>query len=105
MSKQAGRSGGKTAGVRALVHDVLAAPSFGQPTDHVIRDTFLAIQGNAEWRRRYDMLCKDLGIDLVNQWGGRYVLYYFGKPRKKGRTYAGAGELIESYTVLDSCDF
>lgn len=104
MSKQVRRSGGKTAGVKALVHDVLASPSFRQPTDHVIRDMFLAIQGKAEWRRRYHMLRKDLGVDVVNQWGGRYVRCYFGKPRKKGRADAEAGELIETYTVLDSRD-
>ena len=104
MSKQARRSGGKTAGIKALVHDVLESPSFGQPTDHVIRDVFLAIQGNADWRRRYDVLRNDLGVDLVNKWGGRYVRCYFGKPPKKGRAAAEAGELIETYTVLDSHD-
>lgn len=105
MSKLASRSSGKTAGVKALVDDVLASPRISQPTDHVIRDVFLAIQGNAEWRRRYDMLRHDLGVNVVNQWGGRYVLCYLGKPQKKGRAEAGADELIESYTILDSHDF
>lgn len=103
-SERTRRRGGKTAGVKALVNDVLALPDFRDPTDHVIRDVFLAIQRNDGWRQRYDALCKDIGVDLVNQWGGRYVFYHFGKPRKKGRADAGAGELIDSYTILDSQD-
>lgn len=102
MSERSRRRRGKTEGVKALVHDVLASLGFRNPTDHVIRDVFLAIQRNARWRRRYDALCQDLGVDQVNRWGGRYVLYHVGKPRKMGRADAGADELIESYTVLDS---
>ena len=104
MSGSMRRRGGKTEGVKALVHDVLALPGFRDPTDHVIRDVFRAIQRKAEWRQRYHALCGELGVDVVNQWGGRYVLYHFGKPRRKGRADAGAGELIESYTILDSHD-
>ncbi len=104
MNELTHRRGGKTEGVRELVHDALALSGFRDPTDHVIRDVFLAIQRNAGWRQRYDALCNELGVDVVNQWGGRYVLYHFGKPRRKGRADAGVGELIKSYTVLDSRD-
>ena len=104
MNERSRRRGGKTEGVKALVSDVLASPGFRDPTNHVIRDVFLAIQRNPSWRRRYDALCQDIGVDLVNQWGGRYVLYHVGKPRRMGRADAGANELIESYTVLDSHD-
>lgn len=94
----------QTEGVKGLVSEVLGLPEFRAPTEHVIRDVFLATRRTDGWRQRYEALCKDPGVDVVNQWGGRYVFYHLGKPRRKGRADAVAGEFIDSYTILDSHD-
>lgn len=90
----------KTEGIKSLVEEVLA--TITKPADDVIRDVFLEIRLNGGWRRRYGLLCDDLGKEVVNAWGGRYVRLALGRPPKKGRADAGANALIESYTILDS---
>lgn len=93
----------KTAGIKALVEEVLASGT--NWTDDVILEVFVAIERTSAWHHRYAALCQSLGIDLVNKWGGRYVRLALGRPRKLGRTRAGASSLIDSYTILDSSKF
>jgi hypothetical protein len=62
----------KIDGVRILVQDVLITLSEPYGED-VIRDVCFAIEENAEWRRRYDMLKNELTRDVVNNWIGKYV--------------------------------
>ena len=93
----------KTAGVRALVEEALATIFWR--TDNVIVDVFLAIEQSSGWRRRYLVLCQELGTGVVNQWGGRYVRLALGRPSTLGRTLTSRCGLIGSYTVLDSREF
>ena len=71
----------------------------------MILEVFAAIERTSGWHRRYAGLCQSLGVELVNQWGGRYVRLALGRPPKFGRTRAGASGLIDSYTILDSSKF
>lgn len=93
----------KTAGIKALVEEVLASAT--NWTDDVILEVFAAIERTSGWHRRYEGLCQALGVDMVNQRGGRYVRLALGRPPKLGRTRAGASGLIDSYTILDSSRF
>lgn len=90
----------RTAGVRALVQEVLE--TMHQPySHHVIDEVFAAIEQNSSWRIRYDSLCSNLGRDVVNNWGGRWIAITLGKvgeqqvPSKNSR-------LIGSYSILDT---
>lgn len=90
----------RTADVRTLVRDVLSA----MPTPyshHVIDEVFAAIEGDPDWRRRYDMLCTSLGRDVVNNWGGRWVALTLGKVGEQ-QVPSKKSTLIGSYSILDT---
>ena len=58
-----------TAGVKQLVTEVLA--SLPQPhTCDVIDDVFYGIEQRIDWRKRYNVLCAQLGKTMVNNWCG-----------------------------------
>lgn len=90
----------RTADVRTLVREVLSA----MPTpysQHVIDEVFAAIEGDPDWRRRYDMLCTRLGGDVVNNWGGRWVALTLGKVGEQ-QVPSKKSTLIGSYSILDT---
>ena len=62
----------KTAGVKALVDEVIDNLS-NQPSKHVILVVFQEIESNPGLLNRYDILRKDLGESVVNQWIGRWT--------------------------------
>jgi hypothetical protein len=90
----------KTAGVKALVREVLdTLPS--PYSEHIIDDVLFAIESNPWWRRRYDALCDALGKSVVNQWCGQWTGYALGK---KGETSVPSRKntLSDSYSLLDT---
>jgi len=90
----------RTSGVKSLVEDVLE--SISQPySHHVIDDVFLAIEKNPKWQLEYDALCSQLGKDVVNNWGGRWVAIALGKVGEQ-QVPSKASSLIGSYSLLDT---
>ncbi len=90
----------KTENVRTLVVDVLRSLSQSYEED-VIEDVFLAIEGHADWRTRYDTLCAELGKMVVNQWIGQYTEAITGL-RALREVGAARSKLIKDYTKLVS---
>lgn len=90
----------KTAGVKALVRDVLE--TLPKPySEHIIEDVFLAIEYNAAWRARYETECASLGTTVTNTWGGHWVANTLGKVGER-QVPARTSKLIGSYSVLDT---
>jgi hypothetical protein len=59
----------RTAGVRRLATEVLA--SLPQPHGcDVIDDLFHGIEQRTDWRKRYNVLCDELGKTVTNNWLG-----------------------------------
>jgi hypothetical protein len=93
----------KTEGVEILVKDVLA--TIPEPYgEDIILEVFQKIEGNAEWRLRYNSLSNDISDDLtdwiINNWIGKYVSSETGM---KSLREVPAGEkcsLITSYSKL-----
>jgi hypothetical protein len=62
----------RTQPIKDLVAEVVA--SLPRPYEEdVIEDAFLAIEGNSEWRERYDDLVDEFTESVTNQWGGYWV--------------------------------
>lgn len=87
----------RTHGVKTLVREILRtlAPPL---SEDVIDEVFRAIERNPQWHDRYLALCHDLGKDVVNQWGGRYIAKAIGRERK--HQVKSSGSLIGSYSQL-----
>jgi hypothetical protein len=93
----------KTEGVEILVKEVLA--TIPEPYgEDIILEVFQKIEGNPEWRLRYNSLSNDLSDDLtdwiINNWIGKYVS---GETGMKSLREVPAGErctLITSYSKL-----
>ena len=89
----------KTEGVRLFVKDVLSA-EFSEPYgEDIILDACLAIEGNCEWRRRYDELSEELRAWVVNNWIGKYVKE-MTKLNSLREVPIEDGHLIKGYTKL-----
>jgi hypothetical protein len=62
------------------------------------------IEGNPEWRMRYDSLSNDLSDDLtdwiINNWIGKYVSSETGMKSLREVSAAGKCSLITSYSKL-----
>lgn len=90
----------KTAGVKALVREVLdtLAPPY---SEHVIDDVFYEIEHQARFRRQYDVLCDKLGKFVVNNWIGQWTAHALGKT---GETQVASrrSTLNGSYSLLDT---
>lgn len=90
----------RTTEVRTLVRDVLNTM---QPpySHHVIDEVFEAIESNPRWRQRYDALCAELGRDVVNNWGGRWVAITLEKAGEQ-QVSSKRCTIIGSYSILDT---
>lgn len=89
----------KTIGVKKLVEEVLRT----LPTPysaHVTDDVTSAIRQNEHWRRRYDVLCNELGGAIVNTWCGHWIARALGKRGGRQRP-ARQGSFLTSYSLLD----
>jgi hypothetical protein len=90
----------KTAGVKALVREVLdtmPAPY----SEHVTDDVLFAIESTPAWRRRYDALCDHLGKSVVNAWSGQWIGHALGKVGEKS-VPSRKNTLSETYSLLDA---
>ena len=93
----------KTEGVEILVKDVLA--TIPEPYgEDIILEVCQKIEGNPEWRRRYNSLSNDLGDDLtddtINNWIGKYVKDQTRLNSLREVSANGQCSLITSYTKL-----
>lgn len=62
----------RTARLKLLMEEVLS--SLPKPhTEDVIEDVFTAIEGNENWRHKYDELVAELGKTVTNTWGGFWI--------------------------------
>jgi hypothetical protein len=88
----------RTASVKQLVIEVLA--SLPRPhTCDVIDDVFYEIEQRIDWRKRYNVLCAQLGKTVVNNWCG-YWTSNLEELRGVEKTPAKKSRLIESYSRL-----
>jgi hypothetical protein len=90
----------KTAGVKALVREVLS----DLPTpysEHVIEDVFVAIENSPRWRDEYDALTGSLGKTVVNTWGGFWIANAIGKVGER-QMPSKRSTLLGSYSILDT---
>lgn len=88
----------QTAGVKQLVTEVLA--SLPQPhTCDVIDDVFYGIEQRVDWRKRYNVLCAQLGKTMVNNWCAFWTSSLV-KFRGVEQVPARKSTLIESYSKL-----
>ncbi len=89
----------KTEGVQLFAQDVLRS-DFSEPCgEDIIRDVWLAIEGNREWQRRYDELSDELSHHVVNQRIGRYVKAETGLDSIRSVDIE-SGHIVTSYTKL-----
>lgn len=87
-----------TAGVRRLVTEVLA--SLPQPhTSDVIDDVFYGIEQRIDWRKRYNVLCDELGKTVAHNWFGFWTA---NLEERQGveRVPAMKSKLIATYAKL-----
>lgn len=90
---------GKTAGVKALVEEVLQ--TFATPySEDVTEEVFVAIESNRRWQTLYNELFADLGRDVLNQWIGRYTKIATGR-HKAMQVEAKRTSLTTSYSKLN----
>ncbi len=93
----------KTEGVEIFVKDVLA--TIPEPYgEDIILEVFQKIEGNPEWRRRYNSLSNDLSDDLtdwiINNWIGKYVASETGMKALREVSVNGRCSLITGYSKL-----
>lgn len=88
----------RTAGVKRLVTEVLA--SLPQPhTCDVVDDVFHGIEERVDWRRRYNVLCEQLGKTVANNWCGFWTAT-LEQRRGAEQVPATKSRLIATYTRL-----
>ena len=88
----------RTAGVRRLVTEVLA--SLPQPhTCDVIDDVFYGIEQRTDWRKRYNLLCHELGKPVANNWFGFWTAN-LEERRGDEQVPATKSSLIATYSRL-----
>jgi hypothetical protein len=88
----------KTAGVEALVEDVLRSISLPY-TEDIIEDVFVSIKERSTWKTQYDELIAELGPNVTNQWIGRYTKLLTGFQKAK-QVDAKRTKLTTSYSKL-----
>ncbi len=89
----------KTKEVRMLAQEILKK-TFSEPySEDIIRDVCFAIEGDTNWRRRYDELGEELRPWVVNNWLGKYVKELTGMNSLRQVTLED-GHIITSYTKL-----
>ena len=90
----------KTAGIKALVEDVL--DELPRPyTEDVIDDVFYAIESHPDWLARYEKECERLGKRwVVNNWTASWTAYFMDRVGER-EVPAKRSTLIESYSKLD----
>ena len=92
----------KTQGVKDLVEEVVAGLPVSERGAHVIRNVFIAIEGQAEWRSRYDQECNALGEPwIVNNWIGKWTRDHVGHTGAKRQVPMVGCSLATSYSILD----
>ena len=90
----------KTIDVKNLFTEALA--SLPKPySEDVIDEVFFAIELNANWHNRYLACSRDLGKDVVNNSGCKWVSQALGKTGER-EIPSKLSRLIGSYTVLDT---
>src|SRR5688572_21120155 len=90
----------KTSDVKALFTEALA--SLPKPySENVIDEVFYAIELNANWHNQYLSCCRDLGKDVVNNWGGKWIAKELGKTGERQEP-SQLSRLIGSYPILDT---
>jgi len=90
--------GTRSVQLKQLVDVVLA----GLPkphTENVIEDVFVAIEGNADWRKSYDRMVYESGKASVNAWMGFWISHAEQRVGDQRET-AARSTLIESYSKL-----
>ncbi len=90
----------KTAGINALVRDVLEA--LPRPyTENVIEDVFLAVENEPALLARYETECDALTKTVANNWVGMYVGNILGKVGTR-QVKSTRSKLAGSFSVLDT---
>ena len=91
--------GARSLRLKQLVDAVLA--ELPKPhTEDVIEDVFLAIEGNAEWRKSYERMVYEVGRPAVNSWAGFWISHAEQRVGVNRET-AARSTLIESYSKLN----
>ncbi len=83
----------------------MLASEFSEPYgEDVILEVFQKIEGNTEWRKRYNSLSNDLSDDLtddiINNWIGKYVKDQTRLTSLREVSAEGKCSLIKGYTKL-----
>jgi hypothetical protein len=78
-----------------LVLDGLPKPH----TEDVIEDVFVAIEGNAEWKKTYDRMVYESGKPTVTSWASFWISHSEQRTGDQRET-AARSSLIESYAKL-----
>ena len=68
-------------------------------TEDVIEDVFVAIEGNAEWRKTYDRMVYESGKAAVHSWASFWISHSEQRVGDQRET-AARSSLIESYSKL-----
>lgn len=91
----------RTREVKKLVEKAL--DSLPRPyTEDVIDCVFCAIQSCREWREEYEVLCQNLGRNVVNQWGGKWIYKKLeGEPPVVKKGAKSKNRLTDSYSKLN----
>jgi hypothetical protein len=87
-----------TLGLKQLVDQVLERAGT-PPTDSVVEDVFLAIEGDPAWRASYDRMVYQSGKASVTSWVS-YWIAHAAKRTGDQRESASRSTLIESYARL-----
>ena len=91
-------SGTRSVHLKQLVDTVLA--QLPKPhTEDVIEDVFVAIEGNAEWRKSYDRMVYESGKPAVNAWASFWISHAEQRVGDQ-RESAARSTLIDSYSKL-----
>jgi hypothetical protein len=87
----------RTEGVKELVEEVLN--TINEPySEDITDDVCRAIEGNPDWTGRYESLCTELGVVVVNNWIGMWTARAVG--REGDHQVSATSTLIESYSKL-----
>ena len=91
----------KTAGVKALVDEVLADLPAHEKGEGATGNVFRAIEANPAWLRRYHALCRELVEQwVVNNWIGKWTCDAVGGEAIGKVDAAGQTTLTKSYSKL-----
>jgi hypothetical protein len=88
----------RTAAVKRLVTEVLASLPLPH-TEDVIEDVFYAVEQRADWQKRYNALCAELGKTVTNNWFGFWTAN-LEERRASEQVAATKTRLIATYSKL-----